>query len=59
MADIMADIDANIAAGKKLERIAEGADERLTADEARRLVQHRRWLSSERESLLNSLPDDD
>jgi len=55
----MKDIDANIAAHKKLERIARGAKVSLTADEARRLLSHHKWLSEERESLLRSLPDDD
>ncbi len=58
MGDILKDLDRNIAARKKLERIASGSQEALTRDEATRVVYLIKFLGDERESLLSSLPDD-
>jgi hypothetical protein len=50
---------------RKMQRVAEtkGRPEpqtvTLTAEEAHVVLQHIRWLSDERESLLRDLPDDD
>ena len=59
MSDIMKEIDANIAAKRKLERIASGAAVSLTEDEARRILQTLDRDARQIEALLDSLPDDD
>jgi hypothetical protein len=56
---ILDDIRKSTAARAKLEAIAKGGSEQLTADEAERLLSHMRWLSSERDSLLSSGAFDD
>ncbi|MHB8107733.1 MAG: hypothetical protein ACYDH4_09965 [Candidatus Cryosericum sp.] len=45
-----------------LEKVRRAAREKtsvtLTADEARRVVEHLEWLSKERDTLFDSLPED-
>ncbi len=56
--DILRDIKKDIAANRKLRRIAEGSGEQLTQEEAMRIVKKEEWLSKERESLLRDCPED-
>jgi hypothetical protein len=58
--DILKEVDRDIAARKKLERIAAGSDddEAMTPDEAARVLKLIKFLGDEREALLSSLPDD-
>jgi hypothetical protein len=59
MSDPLKEIDLNMAARRKLERIASGAAVTLTEDEARRILQTLERDSKQIQSLIDSLPDDD
>ena len=56
--NVMEEIDANMAARRKLERIAEGGAVTLTSDEARRLVEMLRRDAEQIGRLTDALPDD-
>ncbi len=51
---ILEDLDIAAKARKTLDRIANGEDVRLTAEQAKSLQQTMGWLLKERESLLSS-----
>jgi hypothetical protein len=56
---ILEDLETSRRARECLKAIADGKDVRLTAEQAKSILSHMRWLGEERESLLRSLPYDD